>query len=377
MKILGLKTTESVPSDWSAVFDYRENLKLLEDQIRPYRKYKNFIIIGNGGSITSFEAYYRALRPDREAFILSTMEPRLIEELKSKYNPENTLVIPISKSGNTLGLMESLLAFIDYPKLVITNSHEGTLSEIAKIRKCEIIEHPNIGGRFSGGTASAIVPALLCGLDAQMILEGLYGGYERTNEAYALSVSLLELENQGVNEVYIPIYSYYLMGFENLIVQLMHESVCKDSKGQTFYAALAPEAQHHTNQRFLGGQKDVAAVFIINKEGSAKVSVPDDLEGIAIRGTKLGFLNGLAYKDGLYAEYLGTKQDADIEKITNYTISIDQIDEKSVGELLGFWHLVAFYSSLLRQVDPFNQPAVENSKQITVDEIINLQNTTI
>ncbi|MEI6499279.1 MAG: hypothetical protein WCO23_04915 [bacterium] len=373
MNISGLKMNGQLPEDWSEVFEYRENLNELKTKIEKYRKYRNFIIIGNGGSITSFEAYYRALSPDREAFILSTMEPRLIAEIKAKYQPSDTLVIPISKSGNTLGLMESLLAFIDYPKLVITNPEEGTLCEIAKIRECEIITHPNIGGRFSGGTASAIVPAILCGLDVEKILEGLYDGYKLKNEAYSLSSELYELEKIGYTEVYLPIYSQFLMGFENLIVQLMHESVCKDGHGQTFYASLSPESQHHTNQRFLGGRKNVAAIFLNYEAESFEVVVPQDLRDIDIRGEKLGFLNGLNYQKGLMAEYLGTKQDADINNIPNFTITLPEINAYNVGLLLGFWHLMAFYSCLLRGVNPFDQPAVENSKQITVSEIKQLQ----
>jgi len=373
MKLIGLDTIAEAPTDWSEVFDFREDLDELKTKIEKYRKYKNFIIIGNGGSITSFEAYYRALQPDREAAILSTMEPRLIEELKKKYSPEDTLVVPISKSGLNLGPIEIFLAFVDYPTLVITNPNEGALLEIARKRGYEIIDHPAIGGRFSGGTATALVPALLCGLDANQILSGLYEGYGLKKEAYSLSKRMFELENNGYSEVFLPIYSHYLMGFENMIVQLMHESVCKNGQGQTFYAAFSPEAQHHTNQRLLGGRKNVAAIFLKYENESISVSVPDDLKDVDIRGEKLDFIDGLPYQKGLLAEYMGTKKDADLNNVPNFTITLQKIDAFEIGELLGFWHLVTFYSCVLRGVNPFDQPAVENSKQITVDEIKKLQ----
>ena len=37
------------------------------DTSKKYRKYKKIIVIGNGGSITSFWTYYTALKHDREA----------------------------------------------------------------------------------------------------------------------------------------------------------------------------------------------------------------------------------------------------------------------------------------------------------------------
>ena len=369
MKVNNLAIIQA-PTEWSPVFDFREDLDAIKEKISPYLKYKKIIVIGNGGSITSLEAYYRALSPQKKVYFLSTMEPRLLKELKAKCSKEETLVIPISKSGLNLGPIESLLAFDGYPTLVITNPEEGALKDIAKIRNWEIIPHPAIGGRYSGGTATAIVPALLCGLNAEKILAGLYLGYKQKDLAYSLASALYGLEQKGINEIYLPIYGNYLIGFLNLIVQLMHESVCKNGKGQTFYGAFSPESQHHTNQRFLGGKKTVAAVFFIyNQPKDLKISVPDELKNIQIRGEKLDFIDGIAYQDSLLSEYLGTKQDADKKGIANFTIELPEINESEVGQLLGFWQLVAFYSSSLRGVNPFDQPAVEDSKAITIEEI--------
>jgi len=160
------------------------------------------------------------------------------------------------------------------------------------------------------------------------------------------------------------------MGFQNLIVQLMHESVCKDSQGQTYYAALAPESQHHTNQRFFGGKRNVTAIFIIYKgSNNLEMSVPEDFKDINIRSEELKIVDKIKYRDALFAEYIGTKTDADNKKIPNFTIELEEINETEIGKFLGFWHLMAFYSALLRGVVPFGQPAVEDSKEITVQTI--------
>ncbi len=371
MEIKGLKEIAKAPAEWPEVFEYRINLDEIQKGVAKYSQFPNIIIIGNGGSITSFDAFSKALGTQKNVFVLSTMEPRLIEKLKSKYRKEDTLIIAVSKSGNTLGLIESLLAFVDYPVLAITNSSEGTLSQMAKVMNWDIIDHPNVGGRFSAGTAAAIVPAILSGLNAGQILAGLYDGYQSMrDQAYSLSKELFELENKEMDEIYLPIYSYYLTGFQNLIVQLMHESVCKDGKGQTFYAALAPESQHHTNQRFLGGKKNVAGIFITYTDNNdLLINVPASLEDIEIRAEKLAFINNIPYQEALRAEYLGTKEDADHQGITNFTIELDGLNEHEVGELVAFWHMMAYYGSIIRGVNPFDQPAVEASKQITLEKI--------
>ena len=372
---IDLKSFEQAPDNWSEVFDYREDLNALKPQLEEFARFNKIIVIGNGGSITSFDSYTAALRPQKPSATVWTMEPDYINKIKSSFAKDDTLVIAISKSGNTLGLLEALFAFEGYDVLVVTNPESGTLSQVAKTKGYRIIPHPPIGGRFSGGTSSAFVPSFLTGLNVEKIQQGLSDGYNLKNEAYSLAKYYFDLENQGYNEVYLPIYSESLKGFQNMIIQLMHESVCKSGKGQTFYAALSPEAQHHTNQRFLGGRINVIGTFfVVNQPNeNIKLSLSEETKNLEYKGKTLEVINDLELQTGLKAEYLGTKKDADEKNIPNVTIEIDKINEQSVGELLAFWHLVAFYSAILRDVDPFDQPAVERSKDIALEEIISLK----
>lgn len=372
---IDLKNIEQASDDWNEVFDYREDLDALIPKLEKFAKYKKIVVIGNGGSITSYDAYYGALNPQKESATIWTMEPDYIEKIQKKFKSEDTIVIAISKSGNTLGLIEALAAFSEYDILAVTNPDEGTLSKMAKTMGWEIIPHPPVGGRFSGGTSSAFVPSQLAGIDTKKVQNGMIAGYKMKDLAYSLSKYYFDLEKQGYNEVYVPIYSEALRSFQNLIVQLMHESVCKDGNGQTFYAALSPEAQHHTNQRFLGGKKNVIGTFITvkNANNDQKISLDEKIKDIAYKSGTLDVINNLSLQTGLLAEYHGTKLDADEKNVPNVTIEIDRICEESVGELVSFWHLVAFYSSIMREVNPFDQPAVERSKDITLEEITKSQ----
>lgn len=369
---IDLEKIEGAPDDWSEIFNYREDVEALKKQIDELGSFKNIIVVGNGGSITSYDAYYSALSPKLSSETIWTMDPALLRETRSRFSNRETIVVAVSKSGNTLGQIESLLYFADYPVVVVTDPDKGTLSEIAKKLGWRIITHPPVGGRFSGGTSSTLVSAALAGLDIKSIQKGIEDGYKLKDEAFSLAKFYFDKEKEGFGEVYVTCYAEKLKGFENLIVQLMHESVCKDGAGQTFYFAMGPEAQHHTNQRFLGGKKNVIGTFIVNDERDAQdINVPEQISNIDYKGSKLGSIDRISYSAALEAEYLGTKGDADEKSVPNVTISVDGIKEQTVGEMVAFWHLVAFYSSLLRKVDPFDQPAVERSKNITLDIILN------
>ncbi|MDO8627393.1 MAG: glucose-6-phosphate isomerase, partial [Candidatus Diapherotrites archaeon] len=54
-------------------------------------------------------------------------------------------------------------------------------------------------------------------------------------------------------------------------------------------------------------------------------------------------------------------------KIPVISIAIDKVDEENIGELIGFFQWLAIYSALLRDVNPFDQPQVENSKKISFE----------
>lgn len=368
---IDLKKQEKAPDDWSEFFDYREDTEKLKDQLKDISATKNVIVVGNGGSITSFDAIFSAICTKKNAISVWTMDPTFIEKVKKLYPSENTVVIAVSKSGNTLGQIEALLSFTEYRVIVITEPGKGCLSEIAEKMNWRIIPHPPVGGRFSAGTSSTLAGLYLTGIDINKIQKGMDNGYKTLRDsAYSLSNFYFEKESEGFSEVYVTIYNQLLEKFQNLIIQLMHESVCKNEKGQTFYVSMGPESQHHTNQRFLGGKRTVVGTFIkTDEDNGLSIEVPNKIKDVIYKGEVLSKFDGLKYKKALEAEYLGTKRDADRINIPNVTITLNKIDENSLGELIAFWHLVAFYSSILRKVNPFDQPAVENSKNITLDII--------
>ncbi len=365
----------SFPDSWPEFVTYEPSVTEIKKQFAPYEKYKNYIVIGNGGSISSLNGFWGAfgVQSRKNLEVVSTMEPDYLRSITDKYQSDDTLVIAISKSGTTVGVLEALLALKNYPILCITSVGEGALSAMAKGLGWPQIEHPAIGGRFSGRTAVAYGPAHLLGLDISSIEQGAAAAVEANKQkdspAWQLAQFLYKTDQGGRNEVFLPVYSKFLIGFNHLITQLVHESVGKDGKGQTVLAVDAPESQHHTNQRFFGGPKNMAGVFVTveNPAEDIKVSVPDEIKNISLRGGTVEDLNGAQLHHSLLCEARGTIADATEQKIPLCSITIEKITPQVIGDYMVFWQFVAYYLAVLSGVNPLDQPQVERSKEIALE----------
>jgi glucose-6-phosphate isomerase len=356
------------PRPYFAVHDPGiEGLQSLE------KDFDNLVVIGNGGSVTSFRALNYAFRDqhDKNVEIITTMEPGYLRHVERSLKKENTLVMPISKSGSTTGVIESTLYFLNrgYEVMPLTTDQDSALNNIAKRRDLEIIEHPDIGGRFTGLSETALAPASLLGLDVEEIFKGGREMHKelkpgKPNKASKLAEELFEVEKQGYDEVLTPFYSTRLFGFYPLLVQLMHESVCKNGEGQTFFGDLGPEYQHHTNQRMFGGKQNIVPMFIESTHEHAEIEVPEDIQDIELRTHQLGEFDGKTYEASLKAESEGVKQASDEKGRPRIELKLKELSYRSTGRFMAFLQYLAVYSSWLRDVDPFNQPNVEKSKNI-------------
>jgi glucose-6-phosphate isomerase len=358
---------------------HQPDLEALRHQLESYRKYENIIIIANGGSRTSALAYWQSLRHLRNEVhveFLSTMEPDVIQELKSRYNVTDTIVMPISKSGTNVDVLEPLMHFLEYPVLPVTSPETGVLYDIAQHYGWDIVPHPEVGGRYSGRTECAFAPAMLMGLDVVAINQAAvnayasfgYGSINAENRAYLAAAICHYHETKGVTEIFAPIYSQSLAGFLPLLVQLIHESTGKDGKGQTIFGDQAPESQHHTNQRFFGGIQNVMGFFMTvrhQRHANIGTTVPEEIRELTLREGSLSALNGHSLQDALRFDYEGVAENATALKIPHMTLEIDEVTPESMGELLSFMHYFTVYSSLLRDQDPFDQPEVEAAKDLS------------
>lgn len=358
--------------------DYDPDIELIKEKAEEY-DFDNLVVIGNGGSITSFRAYLYAFMPEVDKLVhpVTTMDPDYLNRISKNLDPENTLIMPISKSGETVGVIESLMYFVkrDYDVFGVTSDNDGALKQIIDRNEYGWIEHPDVGGRFSGLTETALVPAAFAGIEIEEIRRGgeemydLLSPKKQYNPALNMASALYDAENNGYENVFAPFYSSRMFGYMPLFIQLMHETVCKDGEGQMISGDHAPEYQHHTNQRIFGGKENVLPVFFrTDTHEREEIDIPEGIEDIDIRGKKLEDLEGLSHQEALKSEYKGVKDALDEEDRPNITINLTELSHESAGKMVAFMQYLAIYSAWLRDVDPFTQPDVERSKNLGFEQ---------
>lgn len=359
--------------------EYAPDLSKLKKLRGKYKDKKNIIVEGNGGAISNFRGIWSALGSvsDKNVYLLDTEDPDYIYELRKKCDKKNTLVILTSKSGSRIQVLANYFALQDYPMLIITEDNDGALNQIRKTKNIDVSFYPTVDmtDRFTGLTESALATAEIVGIDTQEMIKGGKEMYKkcnwkletRSNPAFQLALTLAKLEKVGYTELFLSIYSKKLSGFIELIIQLYHESVCKNGIGQLIYGSEAPENQHHTLQRLISGRKNSIGFFITIKNSKhmkdLRFEVEENLKDIKCRNITLGNLDNISLAEIFSAEFQGTWQDVVDNKIPAINLEIDEITPYSIGEFMAFFYYTTFYSALLRGVNPCDQPGVEKSKE--------------
>jgi len=95
---------------------------------------------------------------------------------------------------------------------------------------------------------------------------------------------------------------------------------------------------------------------------------PAEVHSVQIKGHAMFDIDKIPLEKSLEFELQATMEDARINGIPLAHLSISNFSGQSVGELAAFWQLYAVYSSVLRNVDPFDQPQVEASKKISFNK---------
>ncbi|MGA1866843.1 MAG: hypothetical protein ACMUFK_05185 [Thermoplasmatota archaeon] len=333
----------------------------------------NIVIIGHGGSMTTFKGILgslgRKLSGGRSFYLIDTVDPLHVGMVKERCAPDDTHVIAISKSGNTLTVLEVLSIFKGYPTTIVTQPGYGALRKLARSNGWGIVDVPeDVCGRFSGGTASALLPALLLGMDVGSFIEGMREAHRYAREdkdIIDLAGAFYMIERLGKRTLFLSVYSKGYSAFNDLVTQLFHETLSKGRKGLTLLASEGPECQHHTIQRVLDGPEDIATLFIlVEGDDGEKVSWPGvDIE---YKGIPMADMGPYSLKKAMMSEVKGVMGSLDELEAPWASITMEDESERSVGFYVGMMQYLAYFFALLRRVEPFDQPAVEKAKEIAL-----------
>ena len=335
--------------------------------IKKFSKYKNIVVIGMGGSILGTKSIYSFLRKKikKNFFFFDNLDSNLHLEFTKIKNIKNSCFIVVSKSGNTLETITNLN--IIFPRIMLKNKlifiteiADNSLMAIANKYNAEIIEHKEfIGGRYSVLSESGMLPAALMGLEVNRFknLKILIKSKNFVSSLIHNVTSIYTLNTQGINNSVILNYDSSLNDLGFWYQQLVAESLAKKGKGITPLLSFGPKDHHSLLQLYLDGPKNKFFTFFNSskKENNYKVGG----EGIT---NSMKFLKNKSLEFVINAQCNATKNIFKLKKIPFRQITFSKKNEEELGEIFTFFVLETILLARLMNINPFDQPAIEQVK---------------
>lgn len=150
-------------------------LEKIENKVGDLKDYDNVILLGMGGSSLAALVFTTVYETTKNIFVLDTINPDQIYLVTQKISDHKNIFIISSKSGTTL---ETKILYQYFHTLFgsdtfIFITDEGTSMDKEAKMKGNIVfnPNPNIGGRYSAFTEFGLVPAFLAGVNTKQIVQ--------------------------------------------------------------------------------------------------------------------------------------------------------------------------------------------------------------
>ena len=335
--------------------------------VKKFSKYRNIVVIGMGGSILGTKSIYSFLkkRIKKEVFFFDNLDLNLSLKYKKIKNLKNSCFIIVSKSGDTLETITNLGAIFSENLLknkliIITEITDNALMAIANKYNAEIIEHKEfIVGRYSVLSETGMFPAALMGLNLMKFknLKRLINNKNFISSLIQNVASIHTLNSKKINNSVILNYDSSLNDLGYWYQQLVAESLGKQGKGINPILSFGPKDHHSLLQLYLDGPKDKFFTFFNSTKRENKLKVARD-----IIPNSMGFLINKNLEFIINAQCNATKNIFKLKKIPFRQITFNKKNEDELGEIFTFFVLETILLSRLMNINPFDQPAVEQVK---------------
>lgn len=361
------------------------------------------VVLGIGGSSLGPHALYSALarpldplRPrapglPRRLLFADNADPATFEAILELCPPERTVWNVITKSGATVETAAQLLVAFDRVAtalgregalrrfVVTTDPARGPLRRLAeRLGLTAFPIPPSVPGRFSALSSVGLLPAACAGLDVTGLLDGARAMRDRVlepdlrkNPALFLATAFTahHLDRNRPIAVLMP-YADALYDVAEWWRQLWAESLAKanDTDGKPVHIGPTPIAsrgatdQHSQLQLYAEGPDDKSYLFFAPRQRPA-LELPRS-EPAALEPEEYGYLAGRDMGQLLEAELRGTVGSLTRRGRPNGTITLDRLDAVAVGELFMLLKAATALAGPLYRVNPFDQPGVEEAKQM-------------
>ena len=338
--------------------------------VKKFSKFKNIVIIGMGGSILGTKSIYSFLKKkiQKKVFFFDNLDSNLNLKYNKIKNLKNSCFVVVSKSGNTLETIANLSTVFSKTLLknkliIITEIIDSSLANIGNKYKAEIIEHKEfISGRYSVLSEAGMFPAALMGLDLMKFknLKMLIKNKNFVSSLIQNVASIHTLNSKKINNSVILNYDSGLNDLGYWYQQLVAESLGKKGKGINPILSFGPRDHHSLLQLYLDGPKDKFFTFLNSSKKENKFKI-----GRNIIPNNMSFLKNKNLEFIINAQCDATKNIFKLKKIPFRQITFRKKNEDELGKIFTFFVLETILLSRLMNINPFDQPAVEQVKNET------------
>jgi len=319
---------------------------------------EDVVVVGIGGSALAPRALVSALGAGspRRVHFLDTIDPDAVERALASWDLAHTVFNVISKSGKTIEvttlleiiwerLQRELGAHRARERVIVTTDDAANpLREFSRKEGLTTFDlSPALSGRFTVLTPVGLLPAAWAGVDVLGLLAGARAIAPRLldRESPALASAAAAAQAKRPVLVLWP-YADALVDACEWARQLWAEGTCKQSRGISTLVARGAAGQHAELQAFADGPPIHQLRFFRVAEQPA----------------------------GRLSQLLGASQRATAELLArrgcpSATLTLPRLDAHSLGQLLLFWQVETVLAAWLIGVDPFGEPAVDESKALT------------
>lgn len=367
--------------------DYdKEEFSRIKEAAKKIRSNSDVLVaIGIGGSYLGAKAVIDALqnsyeKPEVEViFAGNHLSSTEMKELLDYLDNKDFSINVISKSGTTT---EPAIAFRVFKEKLeekygqkeaqeriyaTTDKARGALKTLATNMGYETFVVPDdVGGRFSVLTAVGLLPIAAAGFDIEQLMLGAdKARQELSNLPYEENpvlkyVAARNLLYRAGKKIEILVnYEPKLKNISEWWKQLFGESEGKDGKGIFPVSVGFTTDLHSLGQIIQDGEKHIFETVL--RVNSPKYDLlikeeKDDLDGLNyLAGRGVDYVNQTALKATVEAHVTG--------QVPNLIIDIEKIDEFNLGYLFYFFEYSVGISGYVLDVNPFDQPGVEEYKK--------------
>ena len=369
--------------------EFLDEVQSVADTLR--EKCEVVVVAGIGGSYLGARAVIEALGNSFAWLVGDKKNPTILfagnnigedylSELTEYLADKKFGVINISKSGTTT---ETALTFRLLKKqceeqmgkeearnviVAVTDAKRGAARTCAdKEGYKSFIIPDNVGGRFSVLTPVGLLPIACAGFNIRQLVAGAQSMEKECGKDVPFAENIAAqyaavrngLYNNGKKIEIMVNYQPKLHYISEWWKQLYGESEGKDNKGIFPASCDFTTDLHSMGQWIQEGERTIFETVISVETPNRKMLFPHDEENL----DGLNFLAGKRVDDVNKMAELGTRLAHVDGGVPNIRISVPELNEYYIGQLLYFFEIACGISGNVLGVNPFNQPGVEAYKK--------------